>query len=380
MLRIAFCVCIALILSGCQKNWRGFVVEKRIYRDGYYVHIPWKRYTPELAYPKPEPYPVDHSRAAATDSTQKNAGGVAGSGEQASGNATNNVSGNNPTYSRGTNPPAGGGGSGDPPDSPPVAASAAPAENPANAASNPASLDSIPEAPEPPLVRPEYATTTPSDSVVAATPPPSDTADAGGINFPEGELSMIAELGFYNPVYTTGIEINPFSYNAGASFRYSVRMWPRHKLSADGGVFASHVFIKQDQHKYSPLFTTRHSGERLLQFKARFLLLDHIYCTRKEDAKFDAVEIGVFSDIGLFSTHVAIDNMGHNDAALYTRSKTRLFGLHYLRTAQYGMTVRIANELWSVFANYRFNSLVKADPDGGDLPKLVIGTTFAFGE
>src|ERR1044071_4553517 len=76
MLRIVVCLSLLVCISGCDKNWSGLLVKKRLYRDGYYVHLPWKRYTSKNEYPKPEPYPVDHSRTANTDSTQQYAGGV----------------------------------------------------------------------------------------------------------------------------------------------------------------------------------------------------------------------------------------------------------------------------------------------------------------
>lgn len=400
MLRIAFCVCVALIFSGCQKNWRGLVVEKRIYRDGYYIHIPWKRATPQQAYPKPEPYPVDHSRTAASDTTQKNAGGVANSGRQSGSGNSQQSNNSQPSAAGGGQFPsgaggngvsdagssgAGNGGGGNPSNSPAVGPNAPQQTNgttsyPQTASHVPAPpLQTVPEQPTPPLVRPSNtADAPPADSTVAAKDPVTvDSSDGSG--FPEGEFSLVAELGFYNPVYNSGIEIKPFSYNAGCALRYTIHPWSRHKISGEGGLYASGLFIRQHQQKYTLLFETDHDKERMLQFKWRFLLLDHIYVSRKEDAKFDAVEIGLFSETGLFSTHVAVDYHGNDESALLTRSKTRLFGLHYLRTMQCGLTARIANDVWSVFANYRLNSLVKAGPDGGDLPKLVVGTTFAFG-
>lgn len=79
MLRICIGLGAMLLFTGCEKYWRGLHIEKRIYRDGYYVHLPWKGYTPKNEYPKPKPYPVDYSRTAVTDTTQKNAGSVADS-------------------------------------------------------------------------------------------------------------------------------------------------------------------------------------------------------------------------------------------------------------------------------------------------------------
>lgn len=396
MLRIAFCVCVALIFSACQKNWRGLVVEKRIYRDGYYIHIPWKRATPQQAYPKPEPYPVDHSHTAATDSTQKNAGGVVSTSNQSqSAVADNNRSsgtggGQSPSGAGGngvsdTGSSGGGnGGGGNPSNSPAVGPDSPQQTNgttayPQTASHSPAPpLQTVPEQPTPPLVRPSNVTAVPpaDSSIAAKNPAPVDSSNK--IEFPEGELSLVAELGFYNPLYISGIEIKPLSFNAGCAFRYTIHPWARHKISGEGGLYASGIFIEQDQHKYNPLFETRHDKERILQFKWRFVFMDHIYFSRKENALFDAVEVGLFSDIGLFSTHVVVDYYGNNESAMLTRSKTRLFGLHYLRTMQCGLTARIANDVWSVFANYRLNSLVKAGPDGGDLPTLVVGATFVL--
>ncbi len=404
MLRIAFCVCIALIFTGCQKNWRGFVVEKRVYRDGYYIHIPWKRYTPKQAYPKPEPYPVDHSRTTRTDSTKKNAGGVANSSQQSQSGSSQTVSGGG-SQSGGTgggvssgggntsNQPSNGttggnGGSGNPSNTPAVGPNGLNGTNgttayPQTATPTPApKLQPLPESPTPPLVRPTSVSVNPpaDTSVAAKDPPPIDSDNGNGINFPEGEFSLVTELGFYNPVYTSGVEVKPLSYNGGAALRYTIHPWSRHKLSGEFGLFMSQHFIAQDQHKFYPLFTEACDKERIMQWKSRFMLMDHIYVSRKEDAKFDAVEIGLFSDVGFFSSHVAVTTHGNDENAILTRNKSRLFGLHYLRRMQYGLTARVANNVWSVFANYRLNSLVKAGPNGGDLPTLVVGATFSIGE
>lgn len=404
MLRLVASICIVVLLSGCEKNWRGFVVEKRIYRDGYYVHIPWKRETPKQAYPKPEQYPVDHSRTAATDTSQKNAGGLAGDSRQSNqtGGADSQYGGTGSGLSAGSgadsNQPANGNGgnsgTGNPSYPPPVGSDSPSPPNgtsgyPQTASNSPAPpLQTVPEQPTPPLVRPSYPTAPPSDSAVANNPPPADSVDGNGFDFPEGEFSLAAELGFYNPVYTSGIEIKPFSYNGGVALRYTIHPWSRHKISGESGLFVSHIFIAQDQHKCDPLFIEDHDNERIMQWKLRFLVMDHMYVLRNESAEFDAVEIGMFSDIGIFSTHVAVDTRGNNENAMLTRNKSRLFGLHYLRRMQCGLTARIANDAWSVFASFRFNSLVKAEPrpagfsgsGGGDLPALVLGATFAIGE
>jgi hypothetical protein len=375
MLRIAASICIVVLLSGCEKNWRGLIVEKRIYRDGYYVHLPWKRSTPELAYPKPAPYPVDHSRTAATDTTQKNAGGVAQTNQQPQPAETFS----NPQTP--TGPSHSGSGiarsrEGIAPDSLPVASgnsspvdSSASKDNPAAVAeqTNPSAEPAMPPAPRV------------DSSVAASIPVKVDTADHSGFEFPEGDISLVAELGFYNPVYTTEQKIKPFSYNAGCALRYTIHPWSRHEISGESGIYANGFFLHTDSETEAS-----RKKERILQIKSRFLVMDHIYFTRKEDAKFDAIEFGLFSDIGFFSTHVSVDSHGNDDDAMLTRNKSRLFGLHYLHRMQCGLTARIANNVWSVFANYRFNSLVKSVPDGSpndsqrDLPKLVVGATFVL--
>lgn len=116
-----------------------------------------------------------------------------------------------------------------------------------------------------------------------------------------------------------------------------------------------------------------------MQWKFRMMLTDHIYVTRNSAAKVDAIELGFFSELGFLSTHVAINNSGSDKDAMFTRDKMRQFGLKYLRRAQVGFTIRVANDHWSVFAKYRFNTLIKsADPHGGDLPKVVVGVTRSF--
>lgn len=391
MLRIVCCVCVVVLFAACNKNYRRLHIEKRVYRDGYYVHVPWERRAPINAYPKPQPYPVDHSRTAKTDSTRKYIGGVksdttttannvsgssgsSGSGQQSAGNAGGNGSASSNSGSgNASGPPNNNGTSG---------TNGAVGSNPPVATYQPAPpLQQQQDPGHPPLQRPQTVPpVVPPDSITAkqdTTSPPGNKRD---FDIPEGEFSLVAELGFYNPVLSKGIEIKAGSYNAGGAMRYTIHPWSRHKLSLEAGLFISQHFIAQDQNKYYPMFIEKHDHERILQFKTRFMLMDHLYVLRSPVAKMDAIQLGVFSDIGFFSTHVAIDNTGNTKEASFTRSKSRLFGLHYLQHAQFGLTARIANELWSVFANYRFHSLVKASLHGGDLPRLVVGATFTFGE
>ena len=379
------------MLSSCEKNWRRLHIEKRVYRNGYYVHVPWERRTPVNAYPKPEPYPVDHSRTAHTDSTQKNAGGVPANSSQTT-NANGAPPNNSPT---GNGNSGNGGGNGGGSNANAGGGAVGPGNGPngtngtyAGGAQPAPPLQYEPDYGSPPLQRPQ---TSPPVSTQAPPPPdssvtvnesvtPDEPKKDRDIHFPEGELSLIAEFGFCNPVYTEGIEIKPGSYNGGVAMRYSIHPWSRHKISGEGGLFLSQHFIQQDHHRFYPMFVEAHDHERVMQIKTRFMLMDHIYINRNPEAKVDAIELGVFSDIGFFSTHVAVNNTVRTKDAAFSRDKSRLFGLHYLRHTQFGMTARIANEVWSVFANFRFTQLVKGSPDGGDLPRLVVGATFAFGE
>lgn len=389
MLRIVAFICIVILFSSCEKAWRRLHIEKRVYRDGWYIHLPWERRAPINSYPKPRPYPVDHSRTSQTDSTKKNSGGVPSTGgnpspqTQTAGSGTGNGSSGSGTGGGSGATGGNGVGSGNQPN-PTTGSTGYGAQQPngTNATYQlPPPLQPIPQATEPPLQRPQGSPAPPIAVVNDTTPTkPAEPSEDRGFDFPEGEFSMIAELGFYNPILTEGIAIKPTSYNAGGAMRFTIHPWSRHKFSLEAGLFISQHFIAQNQRKASPLFIEEHDHERLMQFKTRFMLMDHVYVLRSPVAKMDAVELGVFSDLSFFSTHVAIDNTGNTKEASLTRNKSRLFGLHYLHNAQFGMTARIANEVLSVFANYRFTQLVKAAPDGGDLPKLVVGATFAFGE
>jgi hypothetical protein len=402
MLRIVCCVCVVVLLVSCNKNYRRLHIEKRVYRDGYYVHVPWERRTPVNEYPKPQPYPVDHSRTAKTDTTRKYAGGVTADSSNTarnSGSSSTNGSSSGGSGGYGAPPPNGNGGYGYGTPSGP-----APGQQPANGTNGNMPQPSPPVATyqpspplqqqsdpgHPPLQKPNTAPPVtpadpllPPDSTVAkndSVSPPEDPKPGRDFNFPEGEFSLVAELGFCNPVYTDGIEIKAGSYNAGGAARYTIHPWSRHKLSLEAGLFISQHFIAQDHHKYYPMFMERYDHERIMQWKTRFMLMDHLYVLRSPVAEMDAIELGLFSDISFMSTHVAIDNIGNTKEASFTRNKSRLFGLHYLHNAQFGMTARVANDVWSVFANYRLTQLVKGNPDGGDLPELVVGATFAFGE
>jgi hypothetical protein len=242
----------------------------------------------------------------------------------------------------------------------------------------PPEVPPLPPAANPPGTLPPDSAVVANDSVPA---PPSDTTAPEGrrFGFPAGELSLIAEAGLYNSVAPAGIEINPLSCNAGLGARYTIHPWSRHQLAGEIGFFQSTFSIAQNQPKAAPLFREVVKHERITQWKLRIMIADRLVITRNEEARFDAVEIGMFCDLGVLSTHVAIHSDWNDEQAAYTRNKSRRAGLRYMETMQYGITARIVSGKWSVIANYRLSNMLKAGSHTGDLPKLLLGAAFAFG-
>ncbi|HTF05876.1 MAG TPA: hypothetical protein VK826_17730 [Bacteroidia bacterium] len=370
MLRIAVCLLLLFAFSACNKNWRGLVIQKRVYMDGYYVHLPWKRKAPVNAYPKPEPFPVDHSRTAATDSVRSSSGSPA---------SIPNTPATATTQPTPVQPNDNSGGTGL---APPATATATatgpplPTEQPVDPG-----YYRVPVSPDTTVPKPTDIATDPNlpgtDTVAIADEPPQRDK---GFEFPDGEFALTAELGFFGPAEKNGIQTRAKSFSTGGGLRYTVNASSRHGISADAGVHMSIFDINQGQRKQKPMFTEPHGKERILMLKTRFMVMDRIFITRNASARFDRLEVGIFSEMNFFSTHVALDQYGNDASAALTRHKTRLFGLHYIRCFQYGATIRLANEKLAIFANYRLNKLVKGDPDGGDLPKLLFSVELRLGE
>jgi len=367
MLRSVVFLVVLIGITGCNKNWSGIVVEKRVYMRGYYVHVPWERKSPVNAYPKPEPYPVDHSRTAATDSVSKN--------------STPAVASNDSVVN--ALPPSVGS------SSPPASNSATPAPIAQSADNPPPQQDAF--SPDT-ISSPHFASIDTSYSPIAADPilPGTDTSVIAdeppqhdkGFEFPDGTFALTAELGFFSAINTQTIKTKPSSYTAGAAMNYAIPVFETHKLSFSSGFNYTRFSIAQNQVKSSPLFPERHGKERisLVNWISGIALDWHF---KKQESLFvQYVSFGLFSETTLFATHVAHDVMRKNDNAQYTFYKKREIGMRTLRNFNYGFTISAAHGSWMLFANYRMSKRVKNENHANDrdLPPVVIGMRYQLND
>lgn len=378
MLRIVVSLVLLIGITGCHKNWSGVVVEKRVYMDGYYVHVPWKRNAPVNAYPKPQPFPVNHTRSAKVDSAANVAvrsNNTPPHDRISSGDHIPNVS--QPSSGAGSSPDNS-------------------QDNIAGAPNNSAIQKNDPD-PTPDSTSAQNITsqdTTHFPIAAGLILPGTDTSAIADVSpqhdkrfeFPDGTFALTAELGFFNSLRNDDIRTTAGSFSLGAGLRYTMPVTSRHSVNASGSLLANVFRISQKQEKQLPLFAEHYNRERISLIKTRILLSDQIAVTSDEESPLQSFSVGVYGETQLFSTHVAQYSTRKDANAQYTFSKKREIGMRSLRHFQFGTSLRISGKQWSAFANYRISKLVQG-PKGssneatrGDLPSLIIGIEYQMSE
>lgn len=368
MLRTIVPLAFLIGITGCNQNWTSVRVEKRHYMDGYYVHVPWKRKSPLNTFPKPEPFPINHSRIAVVDSAKNT--------PFASENLSNRPSSQKDAGQQvqtTTNSETG------------VTSATSENENPVVINSPSQVLQPIPEAPDPALT----PRTSPSDtthSPIAADPilPGTDTSAIAdeppqhdkGFEFPDGTFALTAELGFFNALRSDNIRTKPISFAYGAGLRYSMPIAAHHSAATSIAILGNLFYISPKNSKQYPLFAEQHDKEKITLLKTRFMLSDEFTLVKNENFHVCSFAFGLFGEIHFLSTHTAKDASHKDNNVQHTFYKKKEVGLHSLQRFQFGTTLRISSLHWSVIANYRINKLVQGGPDGGDLPALVIGVEY----
>lgn len=384
MVRLILCFIAFFLIAGCSRDWTNAVIEKRIYSDGYYFHVPEKKYTPVKAYVPPVPYPT------------ANVGTVINRPVKPVYSVTTPDS--TPVfYPRPYNPP---------PPVPiytytfiPVNDSVGPGRmagggNVTGIKSN----DSIPQ-------KEHWATGTPvkTDSAMDQVVPKQDTTHSLAerdtlltdtmatftvySNYKnrkslDGETGGFLQAGIISGPKSEGlpVQLNSFSIAMGIRYKIKVRSW--NKLAFDFGYRFHQFYIGQNDPKFFPLSSAAHDRERISVNNFSLGIADR-FIYRADEKNTYWLDLGVCSDASFRTSNVYVDVINDEASPVADKSKvtTKNVHLNYLNKINYSLTMRAGWNYYAVFATWRLSDLVRrsSTDNNGDLPALVIGVELNFG-
>jgi hypothetical protein len=388
MVRPILCFLVICFLAGCKRDWTNVCIEKRVYRDGYYFHVPDKKFTPVNKYVPPVPFPT------ATGNT------VIDRPVQPIYSVTTPDS--TPVfYPRPYTPP------------PPVPAYMYTYIAPKDTAARPTGMggggngsgmkntnDSVPP-------KEHWATGTPvksdsamdqvvsrqdtSHSVAERDTLLSDTASEFIVRakykerkYPDVETDGFLQLGMITGPESYGYPVKMNSFSAAAGVRYKMKLCSWDKLTWDFAYRFHQFYIDQDDPKVFPLSAATHDRERISVNNFSVGLSNRIIYRRGEEQPPCWLDLGVYGDALMRSSNVYVDVVNDPTSLVADRSKvtTKNVHLNYMRKFNYGVTVRAGWNRYSCFAMWRVSDLVKnsSSENRSDLPRLVIGVEVSFGE
>ncbi|HEU4718554.1 MAG TPA: hypothetical protein VFU15_12005 [Bacteroidia bacterium] len=368
-----------LLLSGCTKRWMGVIVKKRVYMDGYYVHIPAKRKTFPRDYVPPSPYPVTYPHTpdyvAYNDTAQPPVYVVP---------ADTTPQQIPVAY----NPPdtAGPGGFGSAPPSTPGGGTAG--QTPAPAGSNYIlPPDTAHSDPSPPVTATANADTLhPSPPGSPVSPDSSFAGEeypakkyASGAGDP-GDISVFFQLGFINGPPVNGRPVKWNSFASCMGLRYSRNVSASDKIVADAGYRFTRFYFAGDKMKTAPLPQQAHDREKMSLHAFTFALCNRICFAPYRNGAEKWFDVGLYNDLGFHSAYVYADQWhdAHSPDGTNFKTKTRITGLPYIRHWNFGVTARCSTEFFNIFATYRLSRLTGAN-DFPDLPRFTVGLEITAG-
>lgn len=360
------------------------MIEKRLYADGYYFHVPEKKYTPVKAYVPPVPYPTANGSTVINRPVQPI--------------YSVTTSGSTPVfYPRPYNPP---------PPVPIYTYTFYPAKDTAGnggtaGGGNGTGIknnDSIPP-------KEHWATGTPvkTDSAMDQVVPKQDTSHSVAErdtmlkdtmstftvygNYKNrkslrGEVGGFLQLGIISGAESESLPVQLNSFSAAMGMRYKIKVCSWNKLAFDFGYRFHQFYIGQNDPKIFPLSSAVHDRERVSVNNFSVGIADRFiyHADEKNTYWFD---LGVYGDASFRTSNVYVDVVDDKTSPVADKSKvtTKNVHLNYLNKLNYGVTIRAGWNCYAVFATWRLSDLVKVSSteNQADLPALVIGVELNFG-
>ncbi|CAN5835531.1 hypothetical protein BH11BAC7_BH11BAC7_04940 [soil metagenome] len=371
------------LFAGCHRDWTNVIIEKRLYADGYYFHVPEKKFTPVKAYIPPVPYPAAHGNAVINRPVQP----------------VYSVTTTESTpvfYPRPYLPPLPG-----PvytytfiPVNDTAVSSRIAGENGSGIKSN----DSFP-----PKEHWETGTIVKTDSAMGkvASPPDTsysiaehdtlltDTAEAFTVYAKyrnrknlEGGTNGFLQLGIISGIREAGLPVKLGSYSAAMGMQCKIKVTHWNSVVFDFGYRFHQFYIGQNDPKAFPLSIAVHDHERISvnNFSMGISGRTIYHLDEKRLSWFD---FGVYSDASFRTSNVYVDVI--NDAASPVSDKSKVTTknahLNYLNKLNYGVSFRVGWNCYSAFAMWRLSDFVKnsSSENKSDLPALVVGLEVSFG-
>lgn len=415
----ALCLSFSLLFIGCdpQHNMLGTIIKKRVYLDGFYVHVPGKRQTPINDYPPPSQYPQEYTHIADIARFRDSMYQVRQDSIRAAIAYRDSMAELYATmYARDTMKT--------------VYTPYTPYGNPYGGYPNPYAgmgypqrdtvrryvpvttrithyitdtihytsyrdsithivkndtivrFDTLRQVVTYDSIIPVYDTSyvTKMDTVHHHTDIEIIKPAPKSMTFPPTTIEGYAQAGLMNLPDGNVYAVKAGSNSFGFGMRTKSLITLRGSVGIDVGYRRDELFPEQTCAKTSPFIPGLYDRERV-----KFHAFTEAVCWRhtfhhgykKQSWWFD---VGGYAEQIFKSKDVAIKIDNSSDLGNRMKTRIRVSGLAGLKKQEYGLTIRIGHGWLAGFATYRMNSMVKEGYGAGDLPKLTVGVDFSLGE
>jgi hypothetical protein len=177
-----------------------------------------------------------------------------------------------------------------------------------------------------------------------------------------------------------GAQTNWWSTSLTYGIRSKLKLFYWNALVLDVAYRYDRYSIRQNTPKLSPLIAANHVRERISLHNFSVAFCDRINFRRRGNVMGNWLDLGVYADHVFRSANVFVDrHYDSNSASGFSyKVKTRIVGLPYIDKLNYGFAIRVGGDYYCFYAQYRVNSLFTVEtPNNRDLPKLMLGVTFA---
>lgn len=197
------------------------------------------------------------------------------------------------------------------------------------------------------------------------------------LHFPDIAFTPVARIGFNGFVQESvyPVQVNSLSWGFGLRMRTPLK--GRTELVGDLNLRTDDFFIGNNRPKAAPLPSTVHNRERIAVNTIGSGLALRLNLREKENKPLQFIDAGGYFGWTYRTANVYIDKHFDPDSpeGRDFRSKTKIKGLPYIESYDYGVTARYGRGHFSVFALWRMSDLLVKEKGSanGDLPRLVIG-------
>lgn len=186
-------------------------------------------------------------------------------------------------------------------------------------------------------------------------------------------LIMYTGIGFFVSPSNKGSDVNPYSssdYRIGARYKLKLCSWEA--IGFDVYYNTNNFNLKQNDQKTIPN-KTLHDKEKVVTNNVAVDLFNRINFGKRGNVLGKYLDLGFYFSYYFASKHVYKDTFTSANSAFATRNKVVNRGMKYFSDYNYGPIMRIGNNRYTLYAQYRMTPYFIQGFNFADMPIVVAG-------